>query len=311
VTLTCGIDIGGTKIAGAVVDEQGEVLAEQRIDSPATDPEAIEETVAGLVQKLAEDHEITAVGVGAAGFVDAARSTVVFAPNVAWRDEPLRSELEKRLDLPVVVENDANAAAWGEFAFGAAHDVDDMLMVTVGTGIGGGIVADGEPFRGAFGAAAEVGHVRVVPQGRVCGCGNRGCLEQYSSGTALVRDTRAQLDRPEAADLLERAGGDPGAVSGRMITEAAQDGDEFARERLADLGRWLGEGVASLVAVLDPAAVVIGGGVVQAGELLLEPTRDAFVAELTGRGHRPLAEVRPARFGNRAGVIGAADLARR
>jgi glucokinase len=311
VTLTCGIDIGGTKIAGAVVDEQGEVLAEQRIDSPATDPEAIEETVAGLVQKLAEDHEITAVGVGAAGFVDAARSTVVFAPNVAWRDEPLRSELEKRLDLPVVVENDANAAAWGEFAFGAAHDVDDMLMVTVGTGIGGGIVADGELFRGAFGAAAEVGHVRVVPQGRVCGCGNRGCLEQYSSGTALVRDTRAQLDRPEAADLLERAGGDPGAVSGRMITEAAQDGDEFARERLADLGRWLGEGVASLVAVLDPAAVVIGGGVVQAGELLLEPTRDAFVAELTGRGHRPLAEVRPARFGNRAGVIGAADLARR
>ncbi len=310
-SLACGIDIGGTKIAGAVVDEKGEVLAEERIDSPATDPEAIEETVAGLVQKLAEDHEITAVGVGAAGFVDAARSTVIFAPNVAWRDEPLRAELEKRLDLPVVVENDANAAAWGEFAFGAAHDVDDMLMVTVGTGIGGGIVADGELFRGAFGAAAEVGHVRVVPQGRVCGCGNRGCLEQYSSGTALVRDTRALLDRPEAADLLKRAGGDPAAVSGRMITEAAQEGDEFARERLADLGRWLGEGVASLVAVLDPAAVVIGGGVVQAGELLLEPTRDAFVKELTGRGHRPLAEVRPARFGNRAGVIGAADLARR
>ncbi len=309
--LTCGIDIGGTKIAGAVVDEQGEVLAEHRIDSPATDPEAIEETVAALVQRLAEDHEITAVGVGAAGFVDAARSTVIFAPNVAWRDEPLRSELEKRLDLPVVVENDANAAAWGEFAFGAAHDVDDMLMVTVGTGIGGGIVSDGELFRGAFGAAAEIGHVRVVPQGRVCGCGNRGCLEQYSSGTALVRDTRAQLDRPEAADLLARAGGDPTAVTGRMITEAAQDGDDFARARLADLGRWLGEGVASLVAVLDPAAVVIGGGVVSAGELLLEPARDAFVSELTGRGHRPLAEMRPARFGNRAGVIGASDLARR
>ncbi len=309
--LTCGIDIGGTKIAGAVVDEQGEVLAEHRIDSPATDPEVMEETVAELVQRLRAEHDVVAVGVGAAGYVDAARSTVMFAPNVAWREEPLRAELEKRLDLPVVVENDANAAAWCEFAFGAAHDVDDMLMVTVGTGVGGGIVAGGELFRGGFGAAAEIGHLRVVPQGRVCGCGNRGCLEQYGSGTALVRDTRALLDRPEAAALLKRAGGDPTAVSGRMITEAAQEGDDFARERLADVGRWLGEGVASLVAVLDPEAVVIGGGVVNAGELLLEPLRDAFVKELTGRGHRPLAEVRPARFGNRAGVIGAADLARR
>ncbi len=309
--LTCGIDIGGTKIAGAVVDEAGEVLAEHRIDSPATDPEVMEETVAELVQRLAAEHDVVAVGVGAAGYVDAARATVMFAPNVAWREEPLRAELEKRLDLPVVVENDANAAAWGEFAFGAAHDVDDMLMVTVGTGVGGGIVAGGELFRGGFGAAAEIGHLRVVPQGRVCGCGNRGCLEQYGSGTALVRDTRALLDRPEAADLLQRAGGDPADVSGRIITEAAQEGDDFARERLAEVGRWLGEGVASLVAVLDPQAVVIGGGVVNAGELLLEPLRDAFVQELTGRGHRPLAEVRPARFGNRAGVIGAADLARR
>ena len=309
--LTCGIDIGGTKIAGAVVDESGQVLAEHRIDSPATDPEAMEETVAALVQQLAAEHEVTAVGVGAAGFVDATRSTVIFAPNVAWRDEPLKAELEKRLGLPVVVENDANAAAWGEFAFGAAHDVDAMLMVTVGTGVGGGIVADGQLFRGGFGAAAEIGHLRVVPQGRVCGCGNLGCLEQYGSGTALVRDTRALLDRPEAGDLLRRAGGDPAAVTGRMITEAAQDGDDFARARLAELGRWLGEGVASLAAVLDPEAVVVGGGVVMAGELLLEPLRDAFVSELTGRGHRPLAEVRPARFGNRAGVIGAADLARR
>ncbi len=309
--LTCGIDIGGTKIAGAVVDEAGEVLAEHRIDSPATDPEVMEETVAELVQRLRAEHEVVAVGVGAAGYVDAARATVMFAPNVAWREEPLRAELEKRLDLPVVVENDANAAAWGEFAFGAAHDVDDMLMVTVGTGVGGGIVAGGELFRGGFGAAAEIGHLRVVPQGRVCGCGNRGCLEQYGSGTALVRDTRALLDRPEAADLLRRAGGDPADVSGRIITEAAQEGDDFARDRLAEVGRWLGEGVASLVAVLDPQAVVIGGGVVNAGELLLEPLRDAFVQELTGRGHRPLAEVRPARFGNRAGVIGAADLARR
>jgi glucokinase len=253
------------------------------------------------------------VGVGAAGYVDAGRARVLFAPNLAWRDLDLRAELEEHIDLPVVIENDANSAAWGEFAFGAGADVDDLLMVTVGTGVGGGLVLDGELYRGAFGVAAEIGHLRVVPDGHLCGCGKRGCLEQYASGSALVREARTAATgrSAQASWLLERAGGDPVGITGPLITAAAQDGDPFAVELLASVARWLGAGIASLAAVLDPAAVVIGGGVSEAGDLLLDPMRAAFESHLSGHGYRPVAEIRLATLGNKAGVIGAADLARR
>jgi glucokinase len=310
--LTCGIDIGGTKIAGAVVDVEGTILDDARVESPATDPDAIETAVAGLVARLAAKHEVTAVGVGAAGYIDADRSTVLFAPNIAWRDEPLGRDLSNLTGLPVTIENDANAAAWGEFQYGAGRDVDDQLMITVGTGVGGGVIAGGRLLRGGYGVAAEVGHLCVVPDGRQCGCGNRGCFEQYASGSALVRAARDAAVGPSllARDLLERAGGDPAAITGPLITEAAQDGDRFAIEQLRSLGQWLGHGIASLVAVLDPSVIVIGGGVSEAGDLLLGPIRDTFASALTGRGYRPQAEIRPAVLGNRAGVIGAADLAR-
>ncbi len=311
-SLTCGIDIGGTKIAGGVVDEQGTILEELRVVSPASSEEAIEEAVAGLVRELRSRHDVQAVGVGAAGYVDRSRSVVMFAPNIAWRDVQMRADLERRLDLPVVIENDANAAAWGEFRFGAGHDVEDLLLVTVGTGVGGGIVLDGALHRGAFGVGAEIGHMRVVPNGILCGCGNRGCFEQYGSGSALVREARTAAAGGSllAREVLDLAGGDPEAITGPLITTAARAGDPFAVEQLADLGRWLGEGIASLTAILDPAVVVIGGGVSEAGDLLLNPIRAAFAAQLTGRGHRPALEIRKARLGNRAGMIGAADLAR-
>ena len=311
--LTVGIDVGGTKIAGGVVDEQGTILATARRESPATDTAAIERNIEDLVAELRGNHEITGVGIGAAGFVDSSRSTVLFAPNLAWRDEPLRKDLEALIGLPVVVENDANAAAWGEFTFGAGEDVADTLLVTVGTGVGGGIVLNGQLHRGAFGVAAEIGHMRVVPDGILCGCGNRGCWEKYASGTALVREARDQARQGSliARSLLDRAGGDVEAITGPLITEAARDGDSFAREQLASLGKWLGEGIASLTAVLDPAVVVIGGGVSEAGDLLLDPVRAHFKANLTGRHYRPELEVRAALLGNKAGMIGAADLARR
>ncbi len=310
-SLTCGVDVGGTKIAGAVVDTEGKVLEEHRVESPATDTEAIEVAIADLVTELGSRHRIEAVGVGAAGYISASRSVVMFAPNLAWRDVDLKAELEERVDVPVVVENDANAAAWGEFRFGAAADADDLLLVTVGTGVGGGIVLDGELFRGSFGAAAEIGHIRVVPDGRQCGCGRLGCLEQYGSGSALVKAAREEAHTPAAAALLAAAGGDPEKIAGPMITELAQQGDPFARAKLAEIGRWLGAGIASLAAVLDPAVVVIGGGVSDAGDLLLDPIREGFRDLLTAREYRPEAEIRLATLGNRAGMIGAADLARR
>ncbi len=311
-TLACGVDVGGTKIAGGVVDEAGSVVEELQVTSPATDVHAIEAAIEKLVTELATRHQIEAVGVGAAGYIDKSRSVVLFAPNLALRDLDLKGDLETTLGLPVVVENDANAAAWGEFQFGAGHDVDDLLLVTVGTGVGGGVVLDGSLYRGAFGVGAEIGHMRVVPDGIRCGCGNRGCFEMYASGSALVREARAAARAGSllAADLLDRAGGDVDAITGPLITEAAQDADPFALEQLASVGRWLGEGIASLAAVLDPAVVVIGGGVSAADDLLLDPVRQAFSTQLTGRGHRPMLEIRKARLGNRAGLIGAADLTR-
>lgn len=310
--LTIGVDVGGTKIAGGVVDGNGVVVSEHRVESPATDVEAIEDAIVEVVDELTDRHRVGAVGIGAAGYVDADRAMVLFAPNLAWRDLDLKGELEERIDVPVIVENDANAAAWGEFRFGAGEDVDDLLMLTIGTGVGGGIVIDGLLRRGAFGIGGEVGHIRMVPGGTLCGCGNRGCLEAYGSGSALVREARAEAAGGSllAKRLLDLAGGDPAEITGPMITELAQEGDSFCLEQLATLGRWIGEGIATLSAVLDPAVTVIGGGVGAAGDLLLGPIRSAYAESVTGRGYRPIQEIRPARLGNRAGIIGAADLAR-
>ena len=270
-------------------------------------------TIGELVRSLVGSNEVEAVGVCAAGFVDKERATVVFAPNLAWRDEPLRDHLQAELDLPVVVENDANAAAWGEFTFGAGEDVEDLLMLTIGTGVGGGVVIDGELVRGGFGMGGEVGHIQMVPDGVKCGCGNLGCLESYGSGSALLRVTRERAleDPSAAARVLKLAGGEVDDIKGPMITEAAHAGDQFAIERLAELGDWIGQGVATLTAVLDPNVVVIGGGVSEAGSLLLDPIRSSFESHVTVRSHRPLLELRLAQLGNAGGTIGVADLARR
>lgn len=310
--LAIGVDVGGTKIAAGVVSEDGAVLAERRAQSPADSVEEIEKAIATLVTDLRRDHDVAAVGIGAAAFVDAARARVLFAPNLAWEDLDLKADLERLIGLPVVIENDANAAAWGEFRFGAAAEDDDLLLVTVGTGVGGGMVLDGQLFRGSFGVGGEIGHVRVVRDGIQCGCGNLGCLESYGSGSALVRETKAAAvaDPTYAASVLARAAGDPDAIKGHMVSEAAAEGDPFAQEQLARLGGWLGEGIATLAAVLDPSVVALGGGVSAAGDLLLLPAEQSFRKHLTGRGHRPMAEFRLARLGNRAGLIGAADLAR-
>jgi glucokinase len=255
---------------------------------------------------------VVAIGVGSAGFVDAERSTVLFAPNLAWRDVPVRDQVAAACGLPVVVENDANAAAWGEFRFGAAEDVEHMICVTIGTGVGGGLVLGGELYRGAHGIGAEVGHIRLVPGGHLCGCGNYGCLEQYASGSALVREAVAlATTRPhEATRLLELAGGDPAGITGPMVTAAAKEGDATSRALLAEVGRWLGEALGSLTSLLDPDVFVVGGGVSEAGDLLLVPAAQALRDNVTGGGHRPEPELRIATLGNDAGIVGAADLAR-
>lgn len=310
-----GVDIGGTKIAAGLVDEDGTILAKAKRRTAAGDAAEIDRAVADLFAELSAGHQVDALGVAAAGFISSDRATALFGANIAWRDYPLRdriAELVGRPDLRVVVENDANAAGWAEFQFGVGRDVDDMLLLTVGTGLGGALVVGGHLVRGAWGVAAEVGHVRVVPEGHLCGCGQRGCWEQYASGSALVREARsAAATQPDrAARLLELAGGRPEKVTGPSVTKAAHEGDPLAVELLAELGSWIGSGSASVAALLDPALVVIGGGVGAAGDLLLGPAQQAYLAHLSGRGFRPEARIALASMGNEAGIVGAADLAR-
>lgn len=315
-SICVGVDIGGTKIAASAVQD-GRILEQALRETPAQAPDDIVTAVADVLRELTErlgpERPVDAVGVACAGFIDRSGDMVVFAPNLAWRDEPLRERLEEATGLPVVLENDANAAAWGEFRFGAARDVEEMVLITLGTGVGGGIVVDGELVRGTHGMAAEVGHMRMVPDGHRCGCGNKGCWEVYASGSALVREARDLVagGSPHAGALADACGGDPSALSGVMVTEVAQAGDPAAQELLEDVGRWAGEGLASLAAILDPGLLVIGGGVSAAGDLVLQPAKRTFARNLTGRGHREIIPVVLAELGNEAGMIGAADLASR
>ena len=211
------------------------------------------------------------------------------------------------------MDNDANAAAWAEYRFGSGKGASVMVCLTLGTGIGGGLVIDGRLFRGTYGMAGEWGHMISVPGGHRCECGNRGCWEQYASGNALVREARelASTNSPMAYRLLELMGGDIEAITGPSVTAAALEGEQTAIELLADVGTWLGQGIANLAAALDPDLFVIGGGVSAAGDLLLVPARRMFSRTLTGRGFRAEARLELAHFRNDAGLIGAADLARR
>jgi glucokinase len=312
VSLTIGVDVGGTKVAAGAVDRHGNIVEKLRRSTPAASPEGTAKVIGDAVLELLSRHDADAVGVGAAGFVDETCSTVVFAPNLAWRNEPVKKQVEERVGVPVVVENDANAAAWAEVTFGAARGRRHVMLITVGTGIGAGIVINGELYRGRWGMAGEPGHYRVVPDGRLCGCGNRGCWEQYASGSALVAEARdfARRSPGAAVRMLQLAGGAVDGITGVEITRAAREGDEGALRCFDIVGSWLGHGLADLAAILDPGCFVIGGGVSDAGELLLRPTRQAFSQGLTGRSYRESAEIRLAELGSDAGLIGAANLAR-
>jgi glucokinase len=309
-SLAVGVDLGGTKIAAGLVDEAGALQAQARRDTP-DGPEAVVEAIVALIEELGAGD--LPVGIGAAGFVDATRRSVLFAPNLGWADVPLADDVAKRVGGRVVLENDANAAAWAESRFGAGAGIRSMVLVTVGTGIGGGVVLDGALLRGGFGIAGEFGHLPLVAGGRPCGCGQAGCWEQYASGSALTRAARALVAAggPGTAALRAACDGDPEALDGTDVQDAATAGDPAAVALLAEVGAWLGTGLAAVAAVLDPELIVIGGGVVACGDLLLGPAREEYRRRLPAAEHRPVAAIRPAQLGGAAGVVGAADLARR
>lgn len=311
--LSIGIDIGGTKILGAIVDDNGLVLTQKRVSSPAKDPDQMLNAVVELIQVLfaSADSEVASVGVAAAGFIDANQSTVLYSPNLSWRNEPLRERLEESIQRNVVIENDANAAGWAEYRFGAGKGSKDMVMLTLGTGVGGAIISDGAIRRGGFGIAGELGHIRVVRGGKQCGCGRNGCVEQYASGTALLEAARRlRMSNDPAGKLLATLQADSQELSGEHVRQALVARDPGTLGLLREVGAYLGEAMGSITAALDPEVYVIGGGLSEAGELLLEPIRESFLRELPAKGFRPVAKILAASFSNQAGVIGAADLAR-
>lgn len=300
-----GIDVGGTNIRAGLVDDEGSILDREQVATPE-DGDARMTAMLDLVAVLGKraDVDRLPVGVGAAGLVDL-DGVVRYSPNLDWRDAPVRAQLAAALDVDVRVENDAAAAAWGEYRAGAARDVDGgALMLTIGTGVGGGLIMDGRLIRGNAGIGGEFGHLIISEGGAQCPCGNRGCLEALASGTAIGRRAAAAV-----ADGGESALRELDEVTGTAVTRAARDGDALAVEVLAEVGCWLGVGIASLVNSLDPAVVIIGGGVLSAGALLLDPATEAYHARVVAREHRDVAPVRRAELGDDAGLIGAALLA--
>lgn len=309
-----GIDIGGTKTAGALVDESGEILTELKTPSPIEDSDQMLEAIGLLISKLGEGEQVAAVGVAATGFISADREIIYHSPNIAsWRNEPLKKRLETKTKLPVLLENDANAAGWAEFRFGAGAGSKSMIMLTIGTGVGGAIVTNGDLLRGGFGIGGELGHAVIIPGGKSCGCGQQGCVEAYCSGTALLKAARelANSNEPKASRLKELVFA-TGELSGEQLYQAILEGDQGANELIAELGHRLAVAIASIyVPLLDPELVVVGGGVSMVGDKLLDPIRSSFEDLIPAAGFRPRLRVERAKFLNQAGLIGAADLARR
>ena len=310
---TIGIDVGGTKVLGGVVNASGEILTTARRDTPREGGRALTQTIADVANELLSAYPVESIGVSAAGFISSDRQTILATPNIAgWNGVNLDKELTQILGKRIVLENDANAAAWGEFKFGAGRGRNDLMLLTLGTGVGGGLILDGSLFRGAFGIGAELGHMRLVPDGHLCGCGIRGCLEQYASGSALLRHAREAISAsPDIArNLLARGDGSLEGLKGEHITDAAREGDPVALAAFNTMASYLGAGIASLCAVIDPSCIVLGGGVIDAGEIFLGPTREAALRLIPFSGKHPYPEIIAAELGNSAGLVGVADLSR-
>ena len=302
-----GVDVGGTKIAAGVVSAGGEVLADVRYPTPHA-PEKLVETIVRSIREVMDGHEVGGVCLAVPGLILAQENRVVFSPNLhAIEGIPLKDRVEPEIGVPLVIENDASAAAWGEFRFGAGSEVDHLVFVTLGTGVGGGVISHGVLLRGAQGSGGELGHVTVHATGPRCACGNRGCLEALASGTAIARRARmAAVERPESAlgRLASRR-----KLLGEDVTELARGGDETALSVLEETGSWLGIGLAGFVNVFNPEVVAVGGGAMEGGDLILASAR----REVRLRARPPsrdLVEIQVATLGPESGVLGAAALAR-
>jgi glucokinase len=304
-----GVDLGGTKMAVGVMDEEQRILHRSTGPSYGLDlGQLLDQLEASLRAGIEAEPQVEAIGLGIPCTIDRERGVAISAVNLPIVDVPIRKLVREQLGLPTFIDNDANVAAYAEHRFGAARGATNAVMLTIGTGIGGGLILDGEPYRGSTGAGAELGHVVIDQAGPPCqgNCPNRGCVEALASGTALAREGRIAAEHhPDSALGRALAGGE--TVDGKLVTEAAIGGDGIAVEVLATIGRRLGVALSSLANIFEPDVIVVGGGVAAAGDLLLEPAR----GELRARALPPMSgtPVVPAALGPEAGMIGAAEMA--
>lgn len=305
-----GLDIGGTKVAAGVVGQDGKLSHVSHIATPGSDTFADRlALILDVVGRLRNQHpEAAAIGVGATGTVDWKRGHIDWAINVGYRDLPLASILTRETGLPAVVDNDANAAAWAEARVGVGRGHENLAVLTIGTGIGAGLVLDGRMYRGNSGVAGEVGHIVVNPHGPQCGCGLTGCLETMASGRALGRLGREAAAKDVDGALAILAGG-PERVTGEAVSAAALAGDQVAQSLFCEIGNWLGIGIATLVTLLDVELVAIGGGLIAVGELLLSPVRSSYADYVFSTPTRQPPPIVSALFAGEAGIIGAGLLA--
>lgn len=313
--LILGIDLGGTKILTAVVNPRGEVLSSDERMTPATkDRETIIRSIVDsahcvLRQSNAGISGIAAIGIGAAGISNPEAGVLFSSPHLpTLRNVLLRDILQERLGKRTFLTNDANAAALGEFYFGAARGVRNFIYITISTGIGGGVVINGRIYTGAIGVAGEVGHMTVDDNGPVCSCGNRGCWEVLASGTALAREARKRIEKGARTSILEYAEGDVEKVTPQAIHSAAQQGDRLAKQLIAGTGYYLGVGLANLINIFNPELIVIGGGLSNIGDMLL---KQAFKVAGERAFKEAYQSVRfaSAELGRNSGVLGAAAFA--
>jgi glucokinase len=313
-SLVIGIDLGGTKVATAAADLEGSLLSKViKPTCPERGVDAVIDTVVDSVKEAAASAgaskaDIKSIGIGSPGPIDPEAGTVIFAPNLMWHNVPIVHILEGILDLPVYLENDANVAGLGEYRFGAGRDSKNMIYITVSTGVGGGLILDGKIHAGSFGMAGEVGHMTIVNDGPLCGCGNQGCLEALAAGPAIARKARACVLHGEETIMADMVSGRIEEITSKTVGEAALAGDILAKEIVDKTGEYLGIGVANLINVINPDAVVIGGGVSNMGELLLVPLRRAAGRRAIKAAFEKVRIVK-AELGSDAGVVGAVCLA--
>lgn len=300
-----GVDIGGTKISAGVVDTEGAIHARAELPSDIDDSASVVGQIAELVSQLPAE-EVVGLGIGAAGIVDHETGHYFFGPNTGLRDFNMAEVVSKSIGLPVKIDNDANVAAWAEYRFGVGRGTKHFMCVTLGTGIGGGFVFDGKPYRGAHGGAAEIGHMVVDPNGPLCGCGRRGCWEQLASGMALERIAREELPNHPHTALHKLA--EDGRVRGPAISDAAREGDPLARALIDRTAQWVGWGLGSLVNILEPERIAIAGGIVRDWDVFAPVAQASMIERIEAADRRPAPELVAAELGHDAGIVGAAGL---